>query len=114
MNDPGEDFFDQVAADLDRFADLPTDHLHDTVSRSGLCQWLYTSRDAPAWSGDEWADRLIAERVCSDCPVAGECLELELRTAGYATDSLWGLLAADERRRVFLSWVQRRDGGDRP
>jgi WhiB family transcriptional regulator, redox-sensing transcriptional regulator len=46
-------------------------------------------------------------------PVAGECLEWELRTAGYATEGMWGLLATKDRRRVFLSWVQRRDGDAR-
>jgi WhiB family redox-sensing transcriptional regulator len=113
VNPNGEKFYDQVAADLDRFADLSTDQLHDVVSREGLCQWLYTCGDIPAWFGDDRADRLIAARICAGCPVAGECLEYELRTAGYATDSVWGLLAAEERRRVFLSWSQRRDGGAR-
>ena len=110
MNDNREEFYERVAADLDRFADVSTDQLHDAVSREGLCQWLYTSGEAPAWSGDDRADRITAARICAGCPVAAECLEWELRTAGYATASVWGLLAADERRRVFLSWIQRRDG----
>ncbi|HEV2780208.1 MAG TPA: WhiB family transcriptional regulator [Actinophytocola sp.] len=114
MNNHEEEFHERVAADLDRFADLSTSRLHDAVSRQGLCQWLYTSGEVPAWSGDDRADRVTAARICAECPVAGECLEWELRTAGYATDGVWGLLAADDRRRVFLSWVQRRDGGERP
>jgi WhiB family redox-sensing transcriptional regulator len=113
VNDHEEERYEQVAADLDRFADMSTDHLHDAVSREGLCQWLYTSGEVPAWSGDDWADRLSTGRICARCPVAGECLEFELRTAGYATDGVWGLLPAEDRRRVFLSWVQRRDGGER-
>ena len=113
MNHNGEDFFERMAADLDRFADLSTDHLRDAVSRAGLCQWLYTCGNVPVWSGDDRIDRVTAARICAGCPVAGECLEWELRTAGYATDGVWGLLAADERRRVFLSWVLRRDGGAR-
>lgn len=111
MNPTGEEFYDQVAADLDQFAEVSTDHLHSALSREGLCQWLYTCGDVPAWTGDDRADRLIAGRICAGCAVAGECLEYELRTAGYATDGVWGLLPADDRRRVFLSWAQRRDGG---
>ena len=114
MNPDGEEFYERVAAHLDRFADMPTDHLHDAVSREGLCQWLYTSGEAPAWSGNDRIDRATAARICAGCPVAAECLEWELRTAGYATEGIWGLLAAEERRRVFLPWVQRRDGGGRP
>jgi WhiB family transcriptional regulator, redox-sensing transcriptional regulator len=114
MNDNGEEFCERVAADLDRFAGLSTDQLHDMVAGQGLCQWLYTCGQAPVWSGEDRADRVTAARICAGCPVAGECLEWELRTAGYATEGVWGLLAAQERRGVFLSWVQRRDGGERP
>lgn len=113
MNDREEEFPERMAVELDRFADMPIGDLHDVVSRQGLCQWIYASGDAPTWSGDDRADRMTAARICAGCPVTGECLEYELRTAGYATDSVWGLLEADDRRRVFLSWVQRRDGGAR-
>jgi WhiB family redox-sensing transcriptional regulator len=114
MNDNGEEFCERVAADLDRFAGLSTNQLHDMVAGQGLCQWLYTCGQAPVWSGEDRADRVMAARICAGCPVAGECLEWELRTAGYATEGVWGLLAAQERRGVFGSWVQRRDGGERP
>ena len=110
MNDH-EEFSEQVAADLDRFADLSTDQLHDAVAGQGLCLWLYTCGEAPVWSGDDRADRVRAARICARCPVAGQCLEWELRTAGYATEGVWGLLAAEDRRGVFLAWVQRRDEG---
>ncbi|MCP3804960.1 WhiB family transcriptional regulator [Allokutzneria sp. A3M-2-11 16] len=113
MTDNDEEFSDKVAADLDRFADTSTGELWDVVSRDGLCQWLYTSGDAPDWSGDDRADRLRAARICAGCPVAAECLEWELRTAGYATAGIWGVLDAEDRRRVFLSWSQRRGGGER-
>jgi WhiB family redox-sensing transcriptional regulator len=113
VNDNGEQFYDLVAADLDQFADVSTDQLHDAVSHEGLCQWLYTSGNPPAWSGDDRTDRERAARICAGCPVAGECLEWELRTAGYATDGVWGLVDAEDRRRVFLSWSDRRDGGQR-
>lgn len=108
-----EEFYEQIAADLDRFADVPTDALHHAVSWHGLCQWLYTAGDAPMWTGDDGTDRATAARICAVCPVTGECLEWELRTAGYATESIWGLLAAEDRRQVFLSWVERRNGGQR-
>ena len=113
MNHDREEFCERVAADLDRFAGLSTDQLHHVVAGEGLCQWLYTCGQAPVWSGDDRADRVRAARICAGCPVAGQCLEWELRTAGYATQSVWGLLAAQDRRRVFGSWVQRRDGGAR-
>lgn len=108
-----EEFHEDVAASLDQFVDVGTDELHDAVARNGLCQWIYASKDAPEWSGDDQVDRAMVADICAVCPVAAECLELELRTTGYATDGIWGLLAVEDRRRVFLPWLQRREGGQR-
>lgn len=113
MSDRWEEFYDEVAADLDRFADVPTDELAAVVWRHGSCQWIYAAQDAPEWSGDDQVDRAMVAHICAGCPVAAECLEWELRTAGYATAGVWGLLDAEERRRVFLAWLDRRDGGSR-
>ncbi|MCP3803887.1 WhiB family transcriptional regulator [Allokutzneria sp. A3M-2-11 16] len=109
-----EEFADEVAAGWDRFADASTGELRDAVSRDGLCQWLYTSGQAPEWSGDDRADRLKTARICAECPVSAECLEWELRTAGETTSGIWGVLDEDDRRRVFLSWADRRGGGEQP
>jgi WhiB family redox-sensing transcriptional regulator len=110
MNDD-EEFYETVAADLDRFVDVATDVLRHAVAWHGLCQWIYAANDAPEWSGDDRLDRALIADICAVCPVAAECLEHELRTAGYATDGVWGLLDAEDRRQVFLSWSDRRNGG---
>jgi WhiB family transcriptional regulator, redox-sensing transcriptional regulator len=106
-----EEFYENIAADLDQFVDVPTGTLHNAIARHGLCQWIYAAQDAPEWSGDDRIDREMIADICAMCPVAAECLEYELRTAGYATDGVWGPLDAEDRRRVFLSWSDRRDGG---
>jgi WhiB family transcriptional regulator, redox-sensing transcriptional regulator len=105
-----EEFYEDTAADLDQFVDVTTDALHKAIARHGLCGWIYTAQDAPEWSGDDRIDREMTADICATCPVAAECLEYELRTAGYATDGVWGLLDVEDRRRVFLSWSDRRDG----
>lgn len=109
MNDE-EEFHENVAANLDQFVDVATDALHNAIARHGLCQWIYAAQDAPKWSGDDRINREMIADICAMCPVSAECLEHELRTAGYATDGVWGLLDAEDRRQVFLSWSDRRDG----
>lgn len=111
MNHDEDEFYEGVAADLDGFADVATGALYAAVSRHGLCQWIYAANEPPEWSGDDRTDRALIADICAVCPVAMECLEHELRTAGYATDGVWGLLGAEDRRRVFLSWSDRRGGG---
>lgn len=108
-----EEFYEDVAADLDQFADVATDALRDAVRWHGLCQWIYVANAAPEWSGDDRIDREMIAGICAECPVAAECLEHELRTVGYATDGVWGLLDAEDRRQVFLPWSDRRNGGHR-
>ncbi|MCK2240188.1 MULTISPECIES: WhiB family transcriptional regulator [unclassified Crossiella] len=112
-----EELFDQVAAELDVFEPVPDEELADAVRRSGSCGWLNTSGDMPEWTGDDRADRELAAPICAACPVRRECLEWEFRTHGYAQAGVWGALAEDDRRAVFLRWLDRRDGtanGGRP
>ena len=105
--DPDE-FFTQVAASLDRFEQVPDDVLFEVVTRVGSCMVLYALDLAPEWSGDALTDRETAARICADCPVRRECLELELRTSGDATLGVWGALAADDVRAVYPAWRSRR------
>ena len=100
------------AAELDRFADVPTDVLADVVERDGTCWWEVTSGDPPDLADDEQEpDRALAARLCAGCPVQRECLELELRTAGAATTGVWGALCEDDRRAVHAVWTVRRQVG---
>ena len=66
--DPDE-FFTQVAADLDRFEPVPDDVLFEVVTRDGSCMLLYRLDLEPEWSGDELTDREMAARICAGCPV---------------------------------------------
>ncbi|ASO22045.1 WhiB family redox-sensing transcriptional regulator [Actinoalloteichus hoggarensis] len=102
----------ELVAGLDRWRDTPDDVLADAVIRDGRCVWVFTEGDAPAPSGDEDADRELARRLCAGCPVAGPCLELELRTAGDRTAGVWGGLAEDDRRALLPLWVARRSAVD--
>lgn len=108
MND-----FDHFVAGLDDLEEVGTDRLRDRVRRDGVCMWLRTAVDGPEWSGDDRADRETAARYCAECPVTGECTELEFRTAGLATSGVWGFLPEDERRTAYLAWLSRREGGQR-
>ncbi|HKS45137.1 MAG TPA: WhiB family transcriptional regulator [Amycolatopsis sp.] len=117
MNNKHEDefcaneFYADVAAGLDELEAVPTGVLSDVVTRDGACMWLTTGPEHPEWDGDEMTDRSVAARICADCGVRDECLELEFRTAGFATFGVWGALAEDDRRAAYLAWSQRRDGG---
>lgn len=114
MNADSRSYADRVA-DLDEFANIATDALEHAVSWQGTCMWLRSVGDEPAWTQDERSDRELVAAVCAACPVQRECLELEFRQTGYATVSIWGPLAADERREAFMEWAERRcasDGGE--
>jgi WhiB family redox-sensing transcriptional regulator len=45
--------------------------------------------------------------------VSDECLELEFRADGFTTLGVWGALAEDDRRAIYLAWLQRREEGRR-
>lgn len=106
-----DDYFEVLAAELDRYAHVPTDVLWEIVTRDGACMALYVAGDEPEWSGDDLTDRELAARICAGCPMRRECLELELRTAGATTTGVWGALCDDDRRAVFTVWLDRRRRG---
>ena len=106
-----------MAARLDRYADVPSDVLAEVVTRDGLCFWAFDRADMPELSGEDTPDRELAAGLCAGCPVINECLELELRSAGANTVGVWGALAETDRRAVHRIWQRRRNnqkGGRRP
>ena len=110
MNQPN---YDEMAVDLDRYAEVPTDVLVELVTRDGLCFWAFDRADMPELSGEDTPDRELAAGLCAGCPVIGECLELELRTSGPDTVGVWGALADTDRRAVHQVWQQRRNNRGR-
>jgi WhiB family redox-sensing transcriptional regulator len=103
-----DDFFEETAASLDWFEQVPGDVLHDVVMRDGTCIMLFRLELEPEWSGDELTDREAAARICADCPVQSECLELELRTSGGQSLGVWGALPAEDLRALYPVWRSRR------
>ena len=103
-----DDYFEVIASRLDRLAHVPDDVLVDVVSRDGSCMLLYRLDLEPEWTGEELTDRELAVRICADCPVRDECLELELRTSGDQTLGVWDALPADDIREVYPVWRSRR------
>jgi WhiB family transcriptional regulator, redox-sensing transcriptional regulator len=110
-----EDYFEEITAGLDRFEHMPDDVLWEIVARDGTCAWLYQHDLEPEWTGDELTDRELAARICANCRVRQECLELELRASGDETLGVWGALPAEDVRAVFPVWLvrRRRRGGER-
>jgi WhiB family redox-sensing transcriptional regulator len=105
--DPDE-YFTQVAASLDAFESVPDGVLFEVVTRDGACMLLFRLDLEPGWTGDELTDREAAARICADCPVRRECLDLELRTSGDATLGVWGALPAEDVRALYPGWRSRR------
>ncbi|MYW94169.1 WhiB family transcriptional regulator [Amycolatopsis rubida] len=99
-----------IAWRLDALRWVPSDVLHDIVTRDGLCMWPPDGDPPPASSDAE-----LAARMCGGCPVRDMCLELELRTAGAATVGIWGGMTDDDRRALHPHWLRRgeRAGGAR-
>ena len=105
------DYVEVNASRLDRLTDVPNDVLVDIVARDGSCMLLYQLDLEPERTGEELSDRELAARVCADCPVRDECLELELRTSGDQTLGVWGALPADDVREIYPVWQARRGRG---
>ncbi|WP_410605009.1 WhiB family transcriptional regulator [Amycolatopsis sp. lyj-90] len=109
------DKYEETAAHLDRYADVPDEVLAEVVTRDGLCFWAFDRSEIPELSGMDTPDRELAARMCAGCPVIDECLELELRSAGEDTVGVWGALPDTDRRRVYRAWRERRmrlEGGE--
>ncbi|WP_025354336.1 WhiB family transcriptional regulator [Kutzneria albida] len=108
-----DEYFQVVAADLDRFAEVPDNVLLEIVTTDGACMWLVATDEEPEWPGEELTDREAAAKICAGCSVRRQCLELELRTAGAETLGVWGALSEEDRRAVYTVWRARRQG-ERP
>lgn len=102
--------YEEMAAQLDRYADVPDDVLNDVVTRDGLCFWAFDRADIPPLSGDRSPDRDLASSMCAGCPVIDQCLELDLRTSGPDTVGVWGALPDTDRRALYPVWLRRRGG----
>ena len=108
---PVNDFYAVIAARLDYLEAVPTAVLSTLVTRDGACMWPSGDPAEPDVIGTDSPDRSAAAQICAGCPVRDACLELEFRTAGFATLGVWGALAEDDRRAACLAWCERRDGG---
>jgi WhiB family transcriptional regulator, redox-sensing transcriptional regulator len=106
MNGPKS--YQEMAAELDELAAVPTEVLADWVAARGRCLWGTTSGDPPEWSGKGDADRELTARLCAGCPVRAECLEFELRVGGEEALGVWGALTADDRLALHKVWSARR------
>ncbi|MEV8613130.1 WhiB family transcriptional regulator [Amycolatopsis sp. NPDC051373] len=104
--------YKEMAAQLDRYADVPREVLHEVVARDGLCFWAFDRAEMPELSGEDSPDRELAALLCAGCPVIDHCRELELRTAGPDTVGVWGALPDTDRRALYPVWLRRRHGGE--
>ncbi|WP_329067368.1 WhiB family transcriptional regulator [Amycolatopsis sp. NBC_01480] len=104
--------YEEMAAQLDRYAAVPGDVLREVVTGDGLCFWAFDRTDMPALSGQDSPDRELAARMCAGCPVIDQCREWELRTAGPDTVGVWDALPETDRRALYRVWARRRAGGD--
>lgn len=100
--------YEEMAAELDELAMVPTEVLADWVTAQGRCLWETTFGEPPEWSGENDPDRELATRLCAGCPVRAECLEFELRVAGENTVGVWGALNRDDRLALHKVWSCRR------
>jgi WhiB family transcriptional regulator, redox-sensing transcriptional regulator len=97
---------------LNRVRCAPGSVLVDIVQRDGMCMRIVADAE-PAWLGKAMTDQELAALLCTDCTVQDECLELEFRTAGPDTVGVWGALPEEERRALYLRWLQHaEDGGE--
>lgn len=103
-----DDYYEVLAAGLDRFAEVPDDVLLEIVTREGRCMWPIPVDEAPGWDGEELSDREWAARLCAGCVVQRACLELDLRTAGMDTIGVWGGLSEADRLALYPVWLARR------
>lgn len=106
MNGPRS--YEEMAAELDELAAVPTEVLANWVTARGQCLWVTTFGEPPEWSGEDDPDRELAARLCAGCPVRAECLEFELRVGGKETLGVWGALNVNDRLALHKVWSSRR------
>jgi WhiB family transcriptional regulator, redox-sensing transcriptional regulator len=99
--------YEQLAAELDELAAVPTEVLADWVTARGRCLWETTFGEPPEWTGEDEPDRKLAAQLCAGCPVRAECLEFELRLGGAQTVGVWGALNTEDRRALHKIWSTR-------
>jgi WhiB family redox-sensing transcriptional regulator len=102
----------EIAARLDRFADVPTDVLADIVVGHGACDRCLGEGDPPTPTNPDTADAELSAWLCADCPVRDHCLELEFRWMGPSTVGVWGGLSEQDRHALYPVWLARRAGRD--
>ena len=72
----GSKRYQEMAAELDELAAVPTAVLGEWVTARGRCLWETTFGEPPKRSGEHDPDRELAAELCAGCPVRAECLEL--------------------------------------
>ena len=95
---------EEMCAELDGLAAVPSDVLASWVTDRGRCQWEATFGERPEWTGEGDADRELAAQICAGCLARAECLELELRIGGEQTVGVWGALNEEDRRALHEVW----------
>ncbi|WP_329787918.1 WhiB family transcriptional regulator [Lentzea sp. DG1S-22] len=103
-----ENYYEVIAAELDRYAKVPDAVLMEIVTRDGTCMWLWSNEKQPEWQGEEITDRELAACLCEPCPVRRLCLEWELRLAGEYQFGVCGGLTGEDRRALYRVWRARR------
>jgi WhiB family redox-sensing transcriptional regulator len=89
---------------LARLRSVPTGLLAEIVADRGACMEVSVEDGPPRRLHEAGTDRELAARLCGDCPVQQECLELELRMFGDQTVGVWGALGEDDRRALVPYW----------
>lgn len=95
-----------IAWRLDRLRWVDEHTLDELVRSRGTCMRTVLE-DEPEWADRQLSDRELAEQLCTGCPVADECLELELRTSGAHTLGTFGGLSEQDRSDLHFHWRQR-------
>lgn len=94
----------EIAQRLARLRLVPSGVLAEIVARDGACMEVSADDRPPRWLHEDSTDREMAARLCRNCPVQLECLELELRMFGVQTVGVWGALGEDDRRALVPLW----------
>lgn len=97
----------EIADRLAHLRFVPTDVLMDIVQSQGGCLWSITEGEPSDPSGED-PDRELATELCSGCSAKYACLELELRLHGKETQGVWGGLSEQDRRALYLLWLEHR------